>query len=289
MKRYAGVVVLYQPDDEVVSHVKTYINAIECLYVIDNSTNYNEYVIEKLNEIPKCKYVSLDGNKGLAVALNIGCNMAKEDGFDYILTMDQDSIFEEHAVEKMIQVVENSKEHLTIVAPNVTSVYPDEKGEMKQSYTLIPRTEEKVETWVMTSGSLMNLDDYLEVGGFDEQFFIAHIDVDLGIKMHRQGMKILMYGDAMIYQRFGNSKPKKILWKTVHPWYENSLRTYYLFRNQAYMIKKYGKECKSLIHVSLVNHIVKILLFEDKKIEKLKMAYKGNKDGKNGKMGQYHG
>lgn len=107
MKRYAGVVVLYQPDDEVVSHVKTYINAIECLYVIDNSTNYNEYVIEKLNEIPKCKYVSLDGNKGLAVALNIGCNMAKEDGFD-------------------------------------------------------------------------------------EQFFIAYIDVDLGIKMQRQGMKILM-------------------------------------------------------------------------------------------------
>ena len=289
MRKYAGVVVLYQPKDDVWDNIQSYLEEIDLLYVMDNSLDVNSIVVEKIKQNEKCSYFSMNGNKGLAVALNEGCHLAKKDGYDYILTMDQDSVFEKNAVNTMIAKIEQSKEHYTIIAPNVTSVYPNENGEMKTSYILLPKGEEKLETWVMTSGSLMNLSDYEEVGGFDESFFIAHIDVDLGIRMYQKGMKILMLGDAMIYQRFGNSKPKKLLWKTVHPWYEDSNRTYYLFRNQTYMLKKYGKEYKDIIHVSLSNHIIKILIFEDKKIEKIKKAIEGYRDGKRGKMGKYAG
>lgn len=289
MRKYAGVVVLYEPKNNVWDNIQSYIEEIDLLYVMDNSNNVNTFLVEKIKASKKCQYVPMNGNQGLAVALNEGCHLAKDDDYDYILTMDQDSLFEEHAVSVMIEKIENSREHYAIIAPNVTSIYPDENGETKTSYTLLPKGEEKEETWVMTSGSLMNINDYIQAGGFDESFFIAHIDVDLGIRMQQCGMKILMLGDAMIYQRFGNSKPKKLLWKTVHPWYEDSSRTYYLFRNQTYMLCKYGKSYKSVIHVSLLNHIVKILLFEDKKIEKILKAIEGYRDGKRGKMGKYEG
>ena len=287
MRKYAGVVVLYQPKDDVWDNIQSYLEEIDLLYVMDNSFEVNSVVVEKIKQNEKCHYISMNGNIGLAGALNEGCRLAKKDGYDYILTMDQDSVFEKNAVTAMINKIEQSEKHYAIIAPNVTSIYPDENGEMKTSYTLLSKGEEKQENWVMTSGSLMNLSDYEEVGGFDESFFIAHIDVDLGIRMYQKGMKILMLGDAMIYQRFGNSKPKKLLWKTVHPWYEDSSRTYYLFRNQTYMLKKYGKEYKDVIHVSLFNHIVKILIFEDKKLEKVKKAIEGYRDGKKGKMGKY--
>lgn len=287
MLRYAGVVVLYQPKDDVWDNIQTYLENIELLYVMDNSMEINTKLVTRIKQEKKCKYISMGGNKGLAGALNKGCEIAREEGFDYILTMDQDSVFAKGAVKKMIARIEKGKEHYTMIAPNVTSIYPDETGKMKSSYVLLPEQEEKIEPWVMTSGSLMCLEDFIQAGKFDESFFIAHIDVDLGIRMYRKGMKILMLGEAMIYQRFGNSKPKKLLWKTVHPWYENSLRTYYLFRNQTFMLKKYGKECKSLIHVSLSNHIIKILLFENKKLEKIKKAWEGYQDGRKGKMGKY--
>lgn len=287
MRKYAGVVVLYQPKDNVWENIQSYLEEIELLYVMDNSVEWNAPVVEQVKQSEKCRYISMQGNKGLAVALNKGCQLAKEEGYDYILTMDQDSVFEKGSVTTMIKKIEESKEHYAMIAPNVTSIYPDENGEMKTSYTLLQKGEEKQETWVMTSGSLMNLADYETVGGFDESFFIAHIDVDFGIRMYQKKMKIVMLGDAMIYQRFGNSKPKKLLWKTVHPWYEDSSRTYYLFRNQTYMLQKYGKEYKKLIHVSLANHIIKILIFEDKKIEKVKKAIEGYRDGKKGKMGKY--
>ena len=290
MKRYAGIVVLYQPELKVYENILTYIDSLERVFVMDNSTDYKDELIDKIKANPKCVYISMNGNLGLAGALNKGCHMAYEKGFDYILTMDQDSAFEQGAVNRLIEKAEQETEQLGIVAPNVTAVYPDEvTGERKVAYVLREPTGEYEETWVMTSGSLMNLAAFEAVGGFNEEFFIAHIDVDFGIKLTLAGYKTKMLGDAMIYQRFGHSMPKKILWKTVYPWFEASNRTYYLFRNHTYMIKKYGKEIKPLVHVSLINHLIKIVLFENKKFEKIKCAWLGYLDGRKGKLGKWDG
>lgn len=290
MKRYAGIIVLYQPDTKVYENMKTYMESLEILFVMDNSTEYNQKLIDKIKANPKCVYMSMSGNLGLAGALNKGCHMAYEKGFDYILTMDQDSSFKEGAVERLITKAEHGTEKMGIIAPNVTAVYPDaDTGERKIAYVLQNENGNYEQTWVMTSGSLMNLTAFEAVGGFDEDFFIAHIDVDFGIRLTLAGYQTIMLGDAMIYQRFGHSMPKKILWKTVYPWYEAPNRTYYLFRNHTYMIKKYGKEIKPLVHVSLINHLIKIFLFENKKIEKIKCAWLGYLDGRKGKLGKWNG
>lgn len=128
MRKYAGVVVLYQPKDNVWDNIQSYLEEIDLLYVMDNSLDVNSIVVEKIKQNEKCSYFSMNGNKGLAVALNEGCHLAKKDGYDYILTMDQDSVFEKNAVNTMIAKIEQSKEHYTIIAPNVTSVYPNENG-----------------------------------------------------------------------------------------------------------------------------------------------------------------
>lgn len=67
--------------------------------------------------------------------------------------------------------------------------------------------------WTMTSGSLTSLKAYTDVGGFDDDLFIAHIDIDFCIRLKQDNWKILMVGPAVIKQRFGNSKPVRILWK----------------------------------------------------------------------------
>jgi len=286
---YAAVVVLYQPNDQVYENMQTYMEEVSCVYVLDNSTKPNVNLIDKIKRQPKCRYFSMHGNIGLAAALNKGCKIAKEEQYDFILTMDQDSYFREGSVAKMIAFLENEEtDSIAIVAPNVTAIYPDpQTGERKKAYVLQKEKGIYEQTWVMTSGSMMRLSFFEEVGGFDETFFIAHIDVDLGIRFCLKGYKTFMVGDAMIYQRFGNSLPKKILWKTVYPWYEAPVRTYYLFRNHTYMLRKYGKKIKKKVHVSLLNHIVKIILFEDKKCKKLVMAWRGWRDGIHGRMGKY--
>lgn len=289
MIRYCGVVVLYNPEVSVPSNIDTYLKHLSKLYVIDNSEKINLDVVNQLSGNDLVEYINLNGNKGLANALNIGCEKAILEGFDYILTMDQDSKFENDAVGRMISFIESNETDIySIVSPNVASIYTEDEGsEEKVAYTQISDPMKNVEkNWVMTSGSLMNLNDYKNVGGFDESLFIAHIDIDIGVKFNKLGKKIIQLGNALIYQRFGNSKPKKLLWKTVHPSYASPVRTYYLFRNQKYLEKKW-KGYKGFIGVHLYKFFIKIVIYEPDKVEKIKMALKGLQHARRNFMGPY--
>lgn len=286
--RYCGVVVWYNPDIEVINNISTYITDLDKLYIIDNSCERNMELVDKIIDNDKIEYISLGGNRGLAYALNKGCNKAIDEGFDYILTMDQDSYFELNSVKLMKEFIKKSNKHYAIIAPNVKSVYIDElENKKKIAYTVLTEGKNKELIWVMTSGSMMCIKDFVEAGKFDEKLFIAHIDIDLGIALNNLGKKIIMLSDVIIYQTFGNSKPKKILWKVVHPSFANPVRTYYLFRNQVYLLKKYGIKSYGIINVKLYKFIVKIILFEDEKIEKILMAVKGIFHGVSEKMGKY--
>ena len=286
--RYCGVVVWYNPDIEVINNISTYITDLDKLYIIDNSCERNMELVDKIIDNDKIEYISLGGNRGLAYALNKGCNKAIDEGFDYILTMDQDSYFELNSVKLMKEFIKKSNKHYAIIAPNVKSVYIDElENKKKIAYTVLTEGKNKELIWVMTSGSMMCIKDFVEAGKFDEKLFIAHIDIDLGIALNNLGKKIIMLSDVIIYQTFGNSKPKKILWKVVHPSFANPVRTYYLFRNQVYLLKKYGIKSYGIINVKLYKFIVKIILFEDKKLKKILMAIKGIFHGLSEKMGKY--
>lgn len=287
MNRYAGCVILYSASNEVVKNMKSYIKDIDCLYVINNDEKENKVIAEYCKSSDKIKYSNLKKNYGLAYALNYSCYLAIEDGFDYILTMDQDSIFKEGSVTVLKDYVENSQEEFAIVGSNAYAMYFDRNANMEK-LSFVEIQKDTMYDWIMTSGSLMNLKAFSKTEGFDSDMFIAHVDIDIGIQFRKLGYRIIKLKDAVLYQHFGNSVPKKLLFWTVHPSFDSPVRMYYLFRNQAYLKNKFPKE-KNMIHIKLYKYAFKILLFENKKIQKLVMAIKGNIDGHRCHMGKYNG
>ncbi|MEK3837777.1 glycosyltransferase [Paenibacillus sp. FSL R7-0128] len=285
MYKYAGVVVLYNPDTNVNDNINTYINFIDKLFVIDNSNSINLAMRDLLCLHQKVEYINLNGNKGLAKALKIGCDIATKEGFDYVLTMDQDSFFEGDSAFCLIDFIENSRDHYAIVASNAISIYKDEiTRETKIAYTELSGWNKEC-NWAMTSGSMMCINDYMLTSGFDESLFIAHIDIDICLQFHMLGKKIIKLNDSKLFQTFGNSKPRKFLWKTVHPSFANPNRTYYIFRNQKYLENKFPNH-KKYIGVNLYKFIIKIICFEDQKLKKINMAIRGCIDGKRRTMGE---
>src|ERR1700761_2402089 len=93
MVKVQGVVVLYQPAEAVTGNIKTYIKGLDKLYVIDNSNTPVNSVIDCLKQTENIIYISNNGNKGIAHALNVGAAKAIEAGAVWLLTMDQDSNF----------------------------------------------------------------------------------------------------------------------------------------------------------------------------------------------------
>ena len=101
--KIAGVVVLYNPDDNVRTNIDSYINELDILYVVDNSPIPNDNN-KKIN-CEKIKYISNNGNKGIANALNVGANNALKENCEWLLTMDQDSTFKDNSLSKMKELL----------------------------------------------------------------------------------------------------------------------------------------------------------------------------------------
>ena len=80
--KIAGTVVWYNPDSENNKNIKTYIDYVEKLYIIDNSKKDNKKLSEELNN-KKIEYIYNNGkNLGISSALNLAFEKAKKVVFE---------------------------------------------------------------------------------------------------------------------------------------------------------------------------------------------------------------
>lgn len=275
--KLAAMVTLYNPEKENINHVKDYIEEVDVVYLIDNSSKDNSQLIPKNKKI---RYIANLENLGIASALNQAANLAIEAGYEWLLTMDQDSRLEKSALKKMKAYIdENIVSDVGIISP-----YHNVETNVKKNDVEI---EERVE--VMTSGNLLNLDLFKKVGGFKDWLFIDSVDIEYCFNLRKNGYKVLRMNNVIMQHQLGNTRVHKILWKRFICSYHNATRRYYMVRNMLYVTKMYRKYfpgyCRYLKRVQR-GQVRYILLFENDKLNKLKMMFKGFRDYKKGIKGR---
>lgn len=288
MPKIDGVVVLYNPNDNVIENIKSYISYIERLYVIDNSENANKKLVNQIQELSnKIKYINNGENKGIAYALNLGVKLAIQNGADWLLTMDQDSYFEEGEIFNLINTLKSiGNNKVGILSPY--HLTRDKISSYKKENKII-----EVLT-VMTSGNLLNLKAVQEVGLFEEKYFIDYVDHEYCLRLQQFGYKVYVDLNSKIVHELGNLEFKNILWKKISITNHNYLRRYYITRNRLDVIKRYSFKNFKFLAFSLktlkaiIVEWVKIILFEDDKIRKSKMIVRAIKDFFNNKFGKYN-
>ena len=93
MNKIAGAVILYYPANSFLQNIESYLRKLDKLFVIDNTPDNNK-ALGKLLEIENVVYKHNGENKGIAARLNEAATLAIKEGYDWILTMDQDSYFD---------------------------------------------------------------------------------------------------------------------------------------------------------------------------------------------------
>ena len=277
---YVGVVVAYNPQrEEICKNIDTYINELDVLYVVDNSSKNNGDIFNGYNKV---KYIPNYDNLGISAALNIGAKEAINNKYKWILTMEQDSHFEKDAISKMKEYINNSdktNEKLGIVSP----------------FHLTKRTEgiklEGVDypILVMTSGNLLNLEAYLDVGGFPEWYFIDCVDFDFCLALRKKGYEIAQINDAVLQHELGDTVRRQIGKKVFYLDNHNYIRRYYVVRNRHYFYDRYKNDFPEYCELEKKctrKEALKVLLFEKDKYRKLTYMYKGYRDYKAGLVGR---
>jgi len=263
----AGVVILYNPTLDVINNIKSYIDPLEHLYIIDNSETTNDWIEQSFFRISKVEYINNQENQGVAKALNITAEKAIEAGYKYLLTMDQDSSFKEGSLEELLSDI--GDDNAGIYSPF-----------HKNKFYTNPPTHNGLEVVsdVMTSGNIINLIAIKQVGYFKEDYFIDYVDIEYCMRLRTNGFKVIRNNDSILIHNEANLEREKIFGKTVYPPNHSATRWYYKIRNYLYLKKKYIKDFPDYFEVenlNIRNNMIKVLLFEKYKFAKFHMMLKG--------------
>lgn len=253
--KLASVVTLFYPEENHLKNINYYLDGVDKLFVINNTPSHNYQ-----KELPKSKkitYFDYD-NIGVAKALNIGAQKAIEAGYNYLLTMDQDTVLPISTLNEMKSVIE--KENMN----NIGIITPWHKTKLKEEK---PKTKIDYPRDVMTSGNILNLAIWQKIGKFNEDFFIDGIDIEYGLRLKKHNYKIMRLNYLEIDHDLGDIFYVHNKLCTNH----NGLRRYYMNRNYHYIYDIYYDTDKEFCEFLISNYktILKVLLFEKHKFSKV--------------------
>lgn len=283
--KIAAVVILYHPNDSCLTNIKSYIYNVSKVYIFDN-TEKESSVKNELVKLSKVSYFHDNENKGLPARLNEAANYAIEDGYDWLITMDQDSFFLEENFTKYINCFSHFQNKETVAMFGTSNFR-----------SLINSSNQCL--WVegkhlMTSGSLLNLSLFKKIGNFDEALFIDLVDNEYCIRIVLAGYRIVRFSNIYLTHELGNMVYRSSI-KTLFLFKKNKeihtpLRYYYMVRNILYLTKKFEKEnLSSVVQLKkdVISRLQKGILYGRYTVDILKHVKMAFSDFKSGKMGRF--
>lgn len=220
-----AVVVLFNPSETHVSNIEAL--ASKCSVVaVDNS--------EGDNPIKNGKYIPLHKNKGIAAAQNVGIRYARENGYNYVLLLDQDSKLDEGFVQHLYEEFLTIKEQDPKVG-FIGPVFIDETSRQEyKNYT--DKSERYTHTpALIASGCLISMECLDVVGGMDECLFIDLVDFEWCWRAGSKGYTGYMTREVTMTHSIG---------REYHNWHGFVLglsapfRYYYQYRNTLWLLRR---------------------------------------------------
>ncbi len=260
-----AVVVWFHPSEQDAKAIQAYNHEVDHVFVVDNSGNNNHAL---LTGIANATYIGLDQNKGIAAALNIGITEASKKGAEWILTMDQDSRWDQHSFGEYIHTA-SQYEHIN--QAGILSPYQDIDG-MKWRHHFKGIYEQR--NVIMCSGNLLRLKAWEQAGGFREDLFIDLVDDEICCHLKSLGWHIIRINTIYLSHHLGNGVHYSPILR--HPFFTHATwRYFYIARNTRILIKLYPQMATFYYH-EVAKHIKHLLLYDwEKKIAKLANFYQG--------------
>lgn len=266
--KLCACVIIYHPDLELLKkNILAYYDYVGMIVLWLNSDLDYDKSLKAIDRDDKIEILKDESgvNRGISCALNSIVKFCLSRGYSYLLTMDQDSVFQNFdAYYKSVSSFASSHDDVIQFGPeiNETKIEP---GTFKPC------------NYVITSGAIINLFKTMSIGCFRNDFFVDGIDLDFGFKANKKGFKVYQVGGAILTQNFGEThvkRGKKIISyspKRLHDTIETQIilwREYPTYFHKFLFLKIY------YLYTPL-----NILIYQDEKWEKLKAIVRGTIDG----------
>lgn len=271
MELICAGIVLFNPDiPRLLENLAAIFDQVGEVFLVDNnSDNIDEILaMTKGKNSNRIHLFQNKCNEGIAYALNKICYEADRRHYEWVVTLDQDSVCP-------VNLVSQFSRHISI--SNVALISPliqDRNMAMKDT----KQAEIEEIKQCITSGSMVSLKDWKEVNGFDESMFIDGVDFDYCYRLRDKGKKIIRDNSVVLLHELGKIEIKKFLFWDVIVKNHAPFRKYYIARNTIYLARKNGTSITKAC-LQVVKQVLICMLYEKDKIIKCKEIIKGTRAG----------
>jgi rhamnosyltransferase len=281
-----ALIVTFHPPPDVRREIETIRPQCGRVIVIDNGSAAEELVLLEAvaKEANNVELVCNAENIGLASALNQGCRLAVERGFEWILFLDQDTQPLPNMVADLLTAWRCHPEPQRVGV--IGSNHYDDRDQL--THRREANRLYSVAWFVITSGSMAPLRIFHDVGAFRDDLFIDAIDIEFGYRLKAHGFVSLLCLEPTMKHVWGSPQRIKVFGVqapvTNHP----PFRRYFIARNRIYVITRYWRRFPRRCAIDLARlcaDSILLLLFENQKWQKAKALWTGFWHGLVGKLG----
>jgi rhamnosyltransferase len=283
------VIVTYEPDVGFVERVHAIRRQVPAVFIVDNRSS--AAALEMLRGLARSdgvRLLELGENGGIGVGLNRGFAAARDAGFAWALTFDQDSVPKPGMFEALVELYRTypHRDQVAILSANYE--------ERATGSTGTPRGLETTAPWlevdeVITSGCLQSLAVFDAVGPYREDFFMYFVDNEYCLRVRRAGYRVLLSTTPWLLHETGRATSHRLGTRDVVTWNYAPWRHYYIVRNGILTVREFSRtdpEWAFRRGKGLVKRSLTALLFEADRRAKLIYMARGVYDAFLGRTGR---
>lgn len=299
-----AVVVTYHPDTiPLRGLLGTLYGQVQAITVIDNTPGRSAVAAGVVTELqqrwPNLWLHALGENVGIAAALNLGIRRAIEEGYGYVLLSDQDSL----PSEGMVACLRSIAERLQAQGVRVGCVNPEYydhntdqafpfQVQLPGRWFYCSAGGAQAKPWLeiltgITSGSLVPIPVFAEVGLMREDYFIDYVDTEWCHRARHHGYRLYGTSATRLQHHLGeDSFPVWMLgWRAYSAY--SPQRLYYRFRNFVLILKLRYVSPRWKMRASWywLGNAYAYTVFSPRRWQNLRMIMRGLWDGVRGRGG----
>jgi rhamnosyltransferase len=281
----AACIVSYNPGPEVRLALCSVLPQVSKVFVIDNASKpESEVALAGLcAEFGVVLTLNKD-NIGVAGAYNQAASMATNQGYEWLLLMDQDSVAPDGLVPRLMRAAQRREEAhpAAVLCPLSTP------GDPSGHQSVVPDIDVVVGACI-NAGSIVRLAAWEAVGGYNEDLFVDYVDFDFCFRCREDGWEVVQACDTVMVHSDGCPTRHRILWRRALATNHSAVRRYYIARNRVLFYRRHWRfDARWVLRdvFSAVKGVALVILFESGKCEKLIAMAVGVVDGCRGITGK---
>lgn len=274
----AGIITYNPTLTDVSTCLEALCNQVERVIIVDNASKNVKSLQEVVSKYANVTLVKNSQNIGFAKALTQVFKWAKSQGFNWVLTLNDDSVVPSNMISEYKKILENQGSLVNQKnAKNSKIAIVCSLLKNRLDGTILHSKCHEDEC--ITSGSLTSVEAWAKIGGFDEWLEIDGVDFDFSRRLVRAGWKIVECQNVIMEHQIGKARSINLIIKHPIVWNHNANRKYYIARNMQVVDYKMGTYSYAKSLRAVVRDMIFVALWEKNKFAKIRAMIRGFKDG----------